>query len=349
MKTIIKIMPVLMFFLFLSNLGFSETKKPLVYMYVPPWKDNGENLREIVEKDNHWISTREKIDAIGYWPLLLQLHFTADQRTAFFTKMKEWNKLFVMEIPVVKGNDWCGPMTALDAKSAIELYLAQEELFKKEGMPEIFMFSFDEPIYAARHVIPTQISNKTLEIDDYTYSDDPKERMNYGIKETAKFIRDIRKHCPNAKIANIEPYPVMPLDELKYAFDGIQEECKKLGVKGLDSFRVDVDWANMYSGFYKGNWTEMKELCDYVKSKNTDFGMIYWASDMPYLDMKNIKYNTSWYVGIMHQGNILKQIGLEPDEYIIESWIHMDNNMTPESDITSFSRSILDFCNAFVK
>lgn len=326
----------------ISAIGYCDKENPTLSMYPPPWKDNGGNLKELVKNEELWAETRNKIDTIGYWAWLLSVHFNDTEQTAFFSKLNNWGKKLSLEIPVVKGHTWGGTNPPLNGTTAFEFYLKQDQRFKQNGMKTVDSFVFDEPIYASRHVIPSQIAEKTLEIPGYVYTNDPYKRMDYGTKEVAKFIKSIRKLYPKAKIGCVEPYPVMPIDELKYAFDEINKECVKIGTKQLDFFRLDVDWSSLNSGQYKGSWLEVKTFGEYV-SKKADFSMIYWASDMPALASKGISYDMNWYVSIMNQGAVLKNIDLLPDEYVIESWLQMPNNMTPETDIMSYTKSVLDF------
>ncbi|MHB0998114.1 MAG: hypothetical protein ACYC27_02620 [Armatimonadota bacterium] len=174
-----------------------------------------------------------------------------------------------------------------------------------------------------------------------------RQRMKYGIKETVSFIEMMRKAYPNTKLGDIEPYPVLTYDEITFAIDSIQKECAKKGIKGLEFFRIDIDWASMIKT-NKGSWIEVKKIEDYCRSKNIAFGMIYWAPDHEFLKPKGVDYDMAWYVGLMHHGSAYALVDGNPDECIIESWMHIPVHAVPETDITSFTRSVLDFCNFFI-
>jgi len=333
--------------IFSTILSYAANKKSLVTMYPPPWKDMGGNLKELIAKEDDWVKTREKIDVIGYWGWLFDVYFNDDEQKAFFQKLNQWDKKFSLEIPVVKGYPWGGTNPPLNGTTAFEFYLNQDKKMKKNGLKQVDYFVFDEPIYASMYAIPHQIANEGFILEEFP--NDANQRVSYGAKETAKMIKSLRQLYPKAKIGDVEPYPVIKLDELKTAFDEINSECERIGTKGLDFMRIDVDWSSLLTGQYKGSWMEMKELASYINSKNVDFSMIYWASDKPLLNSKDIDYPMLWYVSIINQGNTLRAIDLIPNEYVIESWLHMDNNMTPESDMTTYTRSVLDFYEYIIK
>lgn len=325
-----------------------SSKSPVVWMMPQPWEGNGGCLRELIEKEDQWVETRSKIDGLGYWPWLLNAHFSDDQIRALFSKVKKWNLLLAFEIPVVKGANW-GGKEPLDAKTAFDQYQELEKRFKTDGMERVDVFAFDEPIYASRDVIPDQIKQGILPKRDGL--PDPslsgKQRMQYGIKETASFIEMMRKAHPGSRLGDIEPYPALTYDEIVYAIDGIQKECAARGAKGMDFFRLDVDWASM-NNTKGGSWPEVKKIEDYCRSKSIAFSLIYWAADYDLLKQKGIDYNLMWYVGVMHNGNAYALVGGSPDEYVLESWLITPAHAVPETDMTTFTRSVLDFCRYFV-
>ncbi|MHB1001965.1 MAG: hypothetical protein ACYC27_22215 [Armatimonadota bacterium] len=323
--------------------------EPVVWMMPPPWKDNGGCLRELIMRDVEWVETRKKIDGLGYWPWLLNVHFSDNEIRTLFSRLKDWNLKFAFEGPIVKGVDASSEMKPMNAKSAFEQLERLTKRFKSLGMPKIDRYAFDEPIYASRYMIPHQVAQGTI-TDAAGLPNDkdtPKQRMDYGIRETAAFIESMRKAYPGTSLGNIEPYPALSYDEIIYAIDNIQAECAKRGVKGMDFFRMDVDWAGM-NNWLGGSWKEVRQIEDYCRSKGIAFSLIYIGLDYDLLKQKGIEYDMQWYVGMMHQGSAYTLAGGSPDEYVLESWLHTPAHAVPESDMTTFTRSVLDFCNVFV-
>ena len=322
-------------------------RRPTVWMIPPPWAE-GACLKELVNHDGQWPEARSKIDGLGYYCWLLHHQFSDAELKAVFAKLKQWDLQFAFEIPVVKGADW-GFKEPLNAQTAFARYQEREKRFSACGMAKVTAFAFDEPIYAARHMIPHQITQRILPEGNGLPNPilSGKERMQYGITETVSFIGMMRRAYPDSRLGDIEPYPVLTYDEIVYALDSLQSECAKQGLKGLDFFRVDVDWASMIKTG-TGSWLELKKIETYCRSKGIAFGMIYWAPAHEFLKPKGIDYDLAWYTGLMHHGSAYALVDGDPDECVLESWMHIPAHAVPETDMTSFTRSVLDFCRAFV-
>lgn len=322
-------------------------RKPVVWMIPPPW-DEGACLKELVNNPEQWSETRTKVDGMGYYLWLLNHQFSDSELKSFFRKLKLWKMKFSFEIPVIKGANW-GFKDPLDAKSSFDKYQQMAKRFEACGMRKVDAFTFDEPIYASIHPIPQQVAQGILPKDSGLPGQELsiKERMQYGIKQTVSFIEMLRKTNPDSQLGDIEPYPVLTYDEITTAIDSIQTACADKGIKGLDFFRIDFDWASMMTT-NRGSWTEVKKIEDYCKSKGIKFGMIYWAPDHEFLVLKGKESIMDWYVGLMHHGTAYALVDGKPDEVVLQSWMHIPVHAVPESDITTFSRSVLDFCKSFV-
>ncbi|MBR4748973.1 MAG: hypothetical protein IK083_05320 [Abditibacteriota bacterium] len=320
-----------------------------VVMFPQPWRESGANLREMINDPDGWKESRAGVDTIGYWPWLMHVYHPAEEQRLFFDRLREWGKQFCFEVPVVKGHDWCGTLEPLNGTTAFRFYLELEKEFKKNGLAKVDCFAFDEPVYAALAVIPHQIAQGTLTIDGYRLSDDHKVRMDYGLRETAKYMKHMRERYPDAKYMDIEPYPAMSLEALKYSVDGLIRECAALKTPGPDALRIDVDWAAMEAGLLEGSWKEVKELAEYVRSKGMEFSLIYWAADKPRLDDRGIDKPLQWYAGVLHMLGVTKTAGLEPDEYVMESWIHMPGRFGPETDNTAYTGCLRDWLELIKK
>lgn len=303
-----------------SQAPAEKAAKPEFWMMPSPWPDNGGPLRELINKDAGWSQTRKVIDGIGYWPILLNVHFSDKEITELFTKIKKYNLKFAFEVQVIK-------QEYPTADISFKMLEDQMKRFEPLGA-KVDRFAFDEPFYAAKYVLCKPDS--------------------YAITETAKYIYRLRKKYPYVTIGDIEPYPVLKLDELKTFITKLNEECGRLGVKGLDFFRVDVDWLNM-NNTYAGSWVEVRRLEDFCHSQIMKFSLIYWAAQYPKLDELKLADDMTWYLGVMNQGNAYATVGGKPDEYLIESWVQVPKHSLPEKDKTSFTGSVLDFYNRFLR
>lgn len=55
------------------------------------------------------------------------------------------------------------------------------------------------------------------------------------------------------------------------------------------------------------------------------------------------------YTGIMQQGYDYAFVGGSPDQVVIESWVQAPDRCLPETGEFTFTRSVIDFVNKFVK
>ncbi|MHB1460642.1 MAG: hypothetical protein ACYC1M_05105 [Armatimonadota bacterium] len=344
---------VLLALMIISYIGCSadtrdaQEQRPKVWMIPPPWSE-GACLKELVKFESQWKQTRARIDGIGYYLWLLNHQFSDKELKALFRKVNDWGLEFSLEVPVVKGADW-GFKDPLNADTAFAKYQQLTKRFEADGMKSVDVVSFDEPVFASAHPIPAQVTQGLLPKGGGLPSQEltVKERMAYGIEQTAAFIGMMRKSHPGTMLGDIEPYPTLSYEEITYAIDGIQKACLEKDIKGLEFFRLDFDWASM-STSNRGSWSEVKKIEEFCHSKGIRFGMIYWAPDHEFLMLKGIDHPMAWYVGMMHHGSAYALVNGKPDEYVLQSWMHIPLHAVPESDITTFSRSVLDFCKSFV-
>lgn len=303
-----------------SQVPTVKAEKPEFWMMPSPWPDNGGPLRELINKDAGWSQTRKAIDGIGYWPILLNVHFSDIEISQLFAKIKKYNLKFAFEVQVLK-------QEYPTADISFKMLEDQMKRFEPLGA-KVDKYVFDEPFYATKYVL-----NKP---------------DSFAIEETAKYIYKLRQKYPDVTIGEVEPYPVMKLSELENYVIKLNEACGKFGVKGLDLFRLDVDWLNM-NNVYGGSWVEVKKLEDFCRSNKIKFSLIYWAANYPKLDELKLADDMTWYLGVMNQGNTYATVGGKPDEYVLESWIQVPKHSLPEKDKTSFTGSVLDFYNRFLK
>ena len=170
----------------------------------------------------------------------------------------------------------------------------------------------------------------------------------YAVEETANFIALVRQHFPQMLIGDIEPYPSLSLADHIWWIEALEKKLAQRNVRGLDFYRLDVNWSN-FIVFDRGTWPEVKKLERYCRDRKLPFSMIYWASGQPLLKRLELADDSTWYISIMHQGYAYAMAQGAPDQYVIESWIESPSHSVPETAPWSFTRSVLDFTQTFVK
>jgi hypothetical protein len=95
------------------------------------------------------------------------------------------------------------------------------------------------------------------------------------------------------------------------------------------------------------------------------FSLIYWSSDIHFRpDGAHFRghpnpnwneYPGGWYDGVMMQGADVAEVGIKPDQIIIETWVTDSNGawipyeVIPETKEHTFTRTVLDFYNAYMR
>ncbi|MFA6562222.1 MAG: hypothetical protein WCV00_09985 [Verrucomicrobiia bacterium] len=294
-------------------------EKPEVWM-MPPGQENGRAFRELFEQPEAWKETRSLIHVLGCSDLNTKRHFTDDELKAWFAKMNEWGLKFAMEVGAIKPWGLTGEKTFTAEKP---LWDRVERLGGK-----IYAIAMDEPLLCCRHHI--------------------KKPDDYAVQETANYIALVRKHFPQVQIGDIETYPSISVADHIWWIEALQKKLAEMGVRGLDFYRLDVNWANFIVQNH-GCWGEVKKLEQYCRSKKLPFSLIYWASGQPLLDRMKLADESTWYISIMHQGYSYAMVQGAPDQLVIESWIQAPSRCVPETAEWTFTRSVRDFCRRFVR
>ena len=293
--------------------------KPQVWM-MPPAFQSGSCFRELFTQPDSWKETRSKVNVLAYADHHLHKQFTDNQLRTWFGMLNKWDMKFALEVGAVKPWGTTGQET-------FERQHPKWDRFQSLGA-RIYAIAMDEPLFCVR---------KNLKKTD-----------RYAIEQTAQFVAQVRKKYPDILIGDIEPYPSIPLVALINWIDALETRLAELNVKGLDFFRLDVDWVNFTTND-RGNWNEVKKLEKFCRDRQLPFSLIYWAADYPHLKQLNLADDATWYISIMRQGNDYALVGGAPDQYVIESWIEAPSRSVPETKGWTFTHSVRDFCRRFVR
>ncbi len=303
-----------------SPLRGQEVKaNPAVWMG-PPSYDNGKCLRELFEYPDAWKETRLAIDVLMYADHQLHRQFTDDELRAWFSQMRQWRLKFALEVGAVK--PW-----GVTGEKTFEVQRPKWDRFRGLG-GEIYAIAMDEPLLCCRMHIHK--------------SDD------YALEETANFIARVRQQYPDMLIGDIETYPSIPLEDHFWWLDALDKRLAEMEVRGLDFYRLDVNWAE-FVVFDRGSWPEVKKLEQHCRQRKMPFSLIYWASGYPSLARRGLADDSTWYVSIMQQGYDYALVQGSPDQFVIESWLETPSRSTPETEPWTFTRSVLDFTRKFVR
>jgi hypothetical protein len=293
--------------------------EPSVWM-IPPAAQKGICFRELFTQPEQWKETRKRINVIGYADHHLHRQFKDDELRAWLPMLDKWDLKLGLEVGAVK--PW-----GTTGKATFNAQRPMWDRFQSMG-GRIYAVAMDEPLCCVRK--------------------DLKKTDTYAIEETATFVALTRKRYPDILIGDIEPYPFIPLADMISWIDTLQAKLKQMNVRGLDFFRLDVDWVNFTMGKH-GNWQEVKKIEEACRKREIPFSLIYWAADYPHLQHMGLAHDDNWYISIFRQGYDYALVGGSPDEYVIESWVGAPSRTLPETADWTFTRSVRDFCRRFVK
>jgi hypothetical protein len=301
---------------------FSSTKgdtpadhadKPANVWMMPPSYQNGRCMRDLFKSPAQWAETRKLIQGIGYADHCFATQFSESELKSIFTLINRWGLALGLEVGAVKPWGVTGEAT----------FKAENPMWKRFQSlgAKIAAIGMDEPFCAVRSAI-----HKSDE---------------YAVNETANFITFVREGYPDLMVGDIEPYPYFSAQELTNWIDSLQGKLSAMQTKGMDFFRLDVDWV-AFSLAGKGSWQDVKAIENHCRRQGLKFSLIYWASDFPQLQRLGIANDATWYVSVMQQAYDYALVGGKPDQYMVESWVDGPEKMTPDSGDFTFTRSVRD-------
>ena len=293
--------------------------KPEVWM-MPPGHENGRSMRELFEQPEAWKETRSLIHVVGCTDLQTKKCFTDEELLKWFGLMNGWGLKFGMEVGAIKPWGLTGEKT----------FAAEKPMWERVQRlgGKIYAVAMDEPLVCCREHI--------------------KQTDDYAVQETANYIALVRAHFPDVLVGDIETYPSIPLADHIRWIGALNKRLAEKNVRGLDFYRLDVDWV-AFVVRDQCSWRDVKALEQECRKQNLPFSLIYWASGLPAMRRKGLADDSTWYTGIMQQGYDYAFAGGSPDQIVIESWVQAPDRCLPETGDFTFTRSVRDFVNKFVK
>ena len=297
-------------------IGFAQDiEKPVPKFLISPptLKDQDEiPLRMMAERPEQWAECRKYVDAILYADHNLHRQFVDDSDLTEL--IRKLDLPFQLEVGAVK--PW--GQTGADA---FEKQYRQWNRFLKCGM-KIDSIAMDEPLNCCLFFIDKD--------------------MEYAATETAEFISLVHQHYPEWQVGDIEGFPsVTPEQAIKW-LDLLQAKLKAKGDRGIDFFRLDVDWMHFVHNTGRGTWGDVRRIEQICRQRGIPFSLVYWAADYPSLKQRNMADDKIWYIGTMQMGYDYFAVGGQPDQYVVQSWVGGPPTILPESHPFSFTRSALD-------
>lgn len=293
--------------------------RPVVWMG-PPSYDNGRCFRELFEHPDQWQETRALIDVLCYTDLNFNKQFKDDELRAWFARLQQWGIKLGLEVGAIK--EW-----SVTGKKTFGIEQPMWDRIQRLG-GNIHAIAMDEPLLCCR---------KRLQEPD-----------EYAVQETADYIALVRQHYPQIKIGDIETYPSIPLTNHFWWIQALNQRLADMDVRGLDFYRLDVNWAE-FVVFDRGTWPEVRKLERYCRERKLPFSLIYWASGYPAMQRKGLADDGTWYVSVMQQGYDYALVDGAPDQYVVQSWVNGPSRIVPETDAFTFTRSVKDFAQKFVR
>lgn len=293
--------------------------KPPVWMGVPSFEE-GRFFRELMTKPDDWKQTRAAIDVLYYADHRLDKQFTDEELRPWMKQINQWNLKFALEVGAIKPWGQTGQKT-------FNVQRKKWDRFQSLGA-KLYAIAMDEPLLCCREHI-----HKTDE---------------YALTETANFIALVRKNYPEMMIGDIETFPSIPVADHIWWLDALQKKLAEMKVRGLDFYRLDVNWANFIVQ-NKGSWKEVRNVESACRQRKLPFSLIYWASGEPLIKRKELADDSTWYISIMHQGYCYAMVDGHPDQIVVQSWLEAPPQCVPETGAWTYTSSVLDFTRRFVK
>ena len=307
-----------------------------------------DSFYELFTNLDQWKETRKVVDAVGFADHALKSLFTPSKLEEGFAGMREIKMPLVLEVGGIKewgaeNNDGRG---IYYGKKMFEAQNPTWQHFINLGA-DFSGITMDEPLLNVLHA------------PAWSYLGNNEQKFEFAVEGVAEFIKHVRAEYPDLVVGDIEVAPTFTANYLIRWIDALEARVKAKTGRGMDNFRMDVNWAALRHNQVETErlWRDMKRVEDHCRSIGLPFSMIYWASavgDFRLGSEYDEHNNQTWYDQIMDQGEKYKAAGGKPDQWVIETWVNLNGTpmpptLLPETKSNSFTRSVLDFYNRFIK
>jgi hypothetical protein len=242
-----------------------------------------------------------------------------DELRGWFAQARAWHIRIELEVGAIK--EW-GPTA--DATFAAEQPI-WDRLMRLGA--DIGSIAMDEPLTASRA---------------FLHKPDA-----YAVEQTARFIAKVHHADPGFAIGDIEPYPSISRADHAAWLTHLDQALSDAGEKPLDFYRLDVDWI-AFTQARLGSWVEVAGIEANVHTHHLPFSLIYWASGYPFAKVHGLATEATWYDELIQQGSDAAGASVQPDEFVLESWLDTPSKEVPERFTETFTGSALDFAEKFI-
>ena len=309
---------------------------------------------ELVTNMDQWKTTRSVIDVIAFGDGSLEANgyngaqINMTRLEEGFAALRKANLPLGLEVGAIK--EW-----GYQENNGVGTYYG-EKIFRSQNVrwkryidagADFVAIAMDEPltnlVYTGK--------------DAWGWVGNTNDKLEFAAVKTAEFIKCVREEYPHMVVGNIEGSGFSP-SFLKRYITRLNDETKKQSGKGLDFFRMDVDWIGLKDNpvALEQKWREMKDVEDHCRSIGVAFSMIYWGADAIYKPgAENAEANNkAFHDWIMRHGRDYKAVGGKPDQYVIQTWttiqgVAMPPFAIPETKANTFTQSLLEFYDTFIK
>jgi hypothetical protein len=315
---------------------------PLVVMS-PPYLDHGRTTRELFEHPEQWANTRAKVNELLFADHTFnEENFSDTELKSWLAQLQQWGLKLELETGAIK--EW--GVTGQGTYEHEHHYW--DRILRLGG--KIDSVAMDEPLCCTRFWMH------------------PAKPDEYAVQETANFIALVRKNYPETAVVEIETYPSISVKDNCWWIDALQKRLADMKVRGLDGYRLDVNWILYSLNDNTNSWTDVARIQQFCHSRTLPFSLIYLSPGYEVFEHLGLADDSTWYTFLMQQGydyamvtrapqsRIARELakdrfgrGGSPDQYVIESWVGAPRRTIPETADFTFTRSVLDFTNKFVK
>src|SRR4051794_5357022 len=81
-------------------------------------------------------------------------------------------------------------------------------------------------------------------------------------------------------------------------------------------------------GGRRGSWDDVKRLAVDIRAAGLPFSLIYWAAGLPAARHQGRANEDTWCNEVAEQARAVDGVGLEPDQYVVESWVGAPSRIT---------------------